>query len=119
MGLIKVKLTVKNPKDERRSVTDNFLVDSGAMYTVLPEAHWKKIKLKPVRTQEFALADGKIIKRKLGLAFLEFQKHKGASHVVLGKKNDMCILGAISLESMGLGLNPFARRIYETKIIPS
>ncbi len=117
MGLVKVKLTVKNPKDERRSLTADFLVDSGALYTILTEDQWKKIGLKPVRTQDFSLADGTIVKRKLGLAFFEYQKVKGAATVVLGNKNDMNVLGATTLENLGFSLDPFARRIYETKLV--
>jgi len=37
-----------NIKDQRRSIEDIFLVDSGAQYTVLPEKGWKKLKLKPI-----------------------------------------------------------------------
>lgn len=117
MGLVSVKLKVKNPKDERKFIEDDFLVDSGAQYSVIPEAYWKKLKLKPVRIQEFALADGRIIKRKVGLAFFEYKKFQGAAPVVLGKKKDSNLMGATTLESMGLGFNPFARSIYETKLI--
>ncbi len=40
-----------------------FLVDSGAIYSVLPEEVWRALGLKPERTVEFTLADGTSIER--------------------------------------------------------
>lgn len=115
MGITYAKLKIKNPKDERRFFEEDFLVDSGAQYTVLPEKYWQQIKLKSQRTQEFMLADGKKVARKIGTAMIEFKNKKGSSPVILGKKNDVLLLGAITLESLGLSINPFQRKIYETK----
>lgn len=64
MGATTVTLTVKNPSDPTKTVTDEFLVDSGAAYTVLPRKLVKKLGLKPSYEQEFILADGKKVRRK-------------------------------------------------------
>jgi len=117
MGLTTVKLKVKNPKNEANFIEADFLVDSGSQYTVLPEKEWKKLNLKPLRVQDFSLADGRVIQRKIGWALLEYQKNQGPSPVVLGKRNDSYLLGVVSLENMGLSLDPFARKIYRIKLM--
>ena len=61
MGLSFVEATVTGKKGKK--VTVKFLVDSGAIYSLLPEKDWKAIGLKPKRTMTFTLADGTEIKR--------------------------------------------------------
>jgi len=117
MGLTQVNLKITNPKNSKKIVQDDFLVDSGASYTVLPQHMVKKLNLKPSWTQKFTLADGKKIKRNIGSAIIEFRGRKMATPVVLGLKHDSPLLGVITLESFGLSLNPFQRKIYETKLM--
>ena len=117
MGVTKVKLTIKNPLNGEDGVEEEFLVDSGAHYTVLPASTVKKLGLKKSYTQEFVLADGRVIKRDLGSAFISFEGRQLAIPVVLGKKGDSALLGITTLESFGLMLDPFKRKIYPSKLM--
>lgn len=117
MGATTVSLKVKNPTEPKCEVEEEFLVDSGAVFTVLPENLVKKLKLKPVYEKKFVLADGKVIKRKIGSALIEFQGKEIPSPVVLGKEKDSRLLGALTLESFGLALDPFARKLYRAKMM--
>jgi len=47
----------------RRAIAVRFLVDTGAVFTVLPEAIWRRLRLTSERTAEFTLADGTTITR--------------------------------------------------------
>ena len=62
MGLIVVDGTVTGPAGDAKV---SFLVDSGAAYTLLPEATWRAIGLVPKRTQVVTLADGTSMTRLL------------------------------------------------------
>ena len=115
--MTKVILKVSNPQEPQRQIKDAFLVDSGAAFTVLPAKLVKKLGLKPVYEKEFSLADGKIVKRKIGSALIEFQGTEIPSPVVLGKKNDAKLLGVLTLESFGLALDPFERKLYKAKLM--
>lgn len=117
MGMTKVKLIVKNPRDLKKSAEANFLVDSGAHYTVLPTQMVKKLNLKPAYTQEFVLADGKVVKRPISSAVVAFGKRELSIPVVLGQANDSSLLGVTTLESFGLMLDPFKRIIYPSKLM--
>ena len=64
MGMTNVQLKIKNPQDPKRSMRGDFLVDSGATYTVVPTDILNRLGIKPQREEEFSLADGSIIKRK-------------------------------------------------------
>lgn len=117
MGTTNVTLIVKNPSNPKKSIVDEFLVDSGAVFTVLPQKIVEKLGLKPNFEQEFTLADGKLVKRKVGSALVEFQGRETASPVVLGKTNDSKLLGALTLEALGLALDPFQRKLYKAKLM--
>lgn len=115
--MTKVKLIVKNPFKLSKKLEGEFLVDSGAHFTVIPTTMVKKLGLKPSFKQDFSLADGKTIKRNISNAMVEFEKHQLVVPVVLGEKDDDPLLGVTTLESFGLMLDPFKRRIYKSKLM--
>jgi aspartyl protease family protein len=61
MALTYVRGEVSRPGARQRPIAVRFLVDTGAVYTVLPEKVRRALKLKPERTAEFPLADGTTI----------------------------------------------------------
>lgn len=117
MSLTKVKLILTNPTDKTRQTEADFLVDSGAHYTVLPKDLVKILGLKPSYEQEFVLADGKVIKRSLSGVIVRFQNRELPIPVVLGHAGDSALLGVTTLETFGLMLDPFQRKIYPSKLM--
>ena len=89
----------------------HFLVDSGAIYSVLPEEDWRALRLKPEREIEFTLADGTPITRGVSECRFEIHGESATSPVVLGEKDDGALLGAVTLETLGFMLNPLTREI--------
>jgi len=88
-----------------------FLVDSGAIYSVLPEEDWRALRLKAEREVEFTLADGTPITRGVSECRFEIRGESATSPVVLGEKDDGALLGAVTLETLGFMLNPLTREI--------
>ena len=43
MGLTFVRVTVANPADPSRAIEEEFLVESGAVYTLVPRRHLEAI----------------------------------------------------------------------------
>ncbi len=113
MGMTKVALKVKNPQKPSKVFAGEFLVDSGATYTVVPEDILKKIGIKPAGEEQFSLADGRIISRKVGSALYEYQGTERAAPVLFGEKDDSLLLGAFTLEALGLTLDPLKRKLYK------
>ncbi|MGH7963099.1 MAG: aspartyl protease family protein [Candidatus Binatia bacterium] len=117
MGLTHKHLIVKERQSAKRAVEVAFLVDSGAMYSVVPTALLKKIGVKPYKTVEFTLADGRKLKRKVGDAYFELNGTGGAAPVIFGERDDEPLLGATTLESLGLALDPFRRELYPARMM--
>ena len=110
-------MIVKNPLQPTKKAEGEFLVDSGASFTVLPNEMVKKLNIKPRFERDFSLADGKIMTRKIGNAAVVIEKEEIVVPVVLGEKDDQSLLGVTTLESFGLMLDPFARKIYKSKLM--
>ena len=109
MGLTYVKGTVS--KDGKKKKTLEFLVDSGAKYTLLPEQAWRDLKLKPQREMTFVLADGTRIERGISECLISLPQGEAHTPVILGEKDDEPLLGVVTLEILGLILNPFQRTL--------
>lgn len=105
-------LTVKvvNPKDERKFFQKRLLVDSGAVYSVLPAKDLEKLGIKPDRKQTFVLADNRKIEKKVGEVRFIWNGFARTTPVVFGNSG-IYILGAVTLETMGLIIDPINRKI--------
>jgi len=93
------------------------LVDSGALYSVLPERVWKALGIKAEREVEFGLADATTITRGAGEARFVIHGVGAVSPVVLGGPKDEPLLGAVTLESLGLMLNPLTRQLLPMRML--
>ena len=109
MTVLKVK--VGNPAKPNVTKELEFLVDSGAIYSVVPSAVLRKLGIKPLATQEFRLADGSSIKRRKGGALFRYENRVGVADVIFGQKGDSLLLGAFTLEALGLALDPLRREL--------
>lgn len=114
--MITVGIKVSNPADPAKSYQNKFLVDSGAIYSVVPAKELKKIGISPLEEEEFSSADGRIVKRKIGNVMYEYKGIKRAAPVLFGKAGDSLLLGTFTLEALGLTLDPFKRKLYKADL---
>lgn len=115
MGLTHIEGTVRGPSGADASVT--FLVDSGATYTVLPNHVWREIGIAPTRSVGFSLADGTTIERPVSECFIVLPQGQAHTPVVLGEPGDAALLGIVTLEILGLVLNPFSRELRPMRML--
>ncbi len=93
------------------------LVDSGAVYSVVPQGILERLGIKPVATEEFQLADGSRIARKKGIALFRYEKRTGGADVIFGEPGDGQLLGAFTLEALGLVLDPLRRELKQLPMV--
>ena len=111
MGLTALTLEVGNPANPAITKTIEFLIDSGAIYSVVPIKILKELGIKPVAREEFRLGDGSKIVRKKGIALFKYGKSIGGADVIFGEAGDSQLLGAFTLEALGLVLDPLKREL--------
>jgi predicted aspartyl protease len=109
MGLIYAEVEVRREGGPARKL--KFLVDSGAMLSLLPWSVWRALGLKPLRTMRFSLADGRTMRRRISDCRFRFRGIDAPSPVILGERRDVALLGTLTLEALGLVLHPFERTL--------
>jgi predicted aspartyl protease len=108
MAVTFVRLKVINPAQSKKSKVREFLVDSGAFYTVMPEEDLKALAIKPTSHEDFMLADGTTVRKAVGNALFELHGKVRAAPVIFGGKG-IYLLGSTTLEALGLILDPLNR----------
>lgn len=111
MGITSVRASVSSLVPESRSAVVDFVVDSGAVYSVVPRRVLEDLGIEPAETRSFFLADGHQIKRQMGLAVFEYLGHRTAAPVIFGDPADSAVMGATTLEGFGFVLDPFRREL--------
>jgi clan AA aspartic protease len=117
VGLTTQALIVRPTRRSKRKVTVKFLVDSGAVYSLVPARILRKLGLRPYREVTFSLTDGTTVTRMVGDAYFEIDGNLGPVPVIFGEEGDEPLLGATTLESLGLVLDPFKRRLIPMRMV--
>lgn len=114
MGITYIQGTVTGPSGSR---TINFLVDSGATYSLLPFEVWTAIGLVAKRSATFALGDGSHAERNISECHIALSMGDGHSPVILGEPGDAALLGVVTLENLGLVFHPFTRTLHPMRLL--
>ena len=109
VGLTSIEGTVTGPRGTRINL--ELLVDSGAKYTLLPHDIWTRLGLEPKRRMRFVMADGSVIERAISECHIALPEGDGHTPVILGELGDVALLGAVTLEELGLVFYPFDRSL--------
>lgn len=112
MGLTYLDLQIENPAASDMSESVRALIDTGAIYSAIPAATLERLGIEPKGEQAFTLADGSTIRRKKGVALFRYGDRFGGADVIFGEAGDSALIGATTLEALGLAFNPLARELY-------
>ena len=111
MTLTFLDIEVGNPSEPDETESVEFLIDSGAVHSVVPKSVLDGLGIRPLDSQEFRLADGTKIVRRKGVALFRYEERVGGADVIFGEESDSNLLGATTLESLGLSLDPLRREL--------
>lgn len=117
MGLTIVRVRISNAHERDRHTDVDMTVDSGAIYSVVPSAVLREIGVEPERTETFWLANGRSVRRRIGHVRFAIQGSDGIAKVIFGRPGDSPLLGALTLESLGLSLDPLKRTLHPLKLM--
>jgi predicted aspartyl protease len=104
---------VSNPGDATRFFEENFWVDTGALYSIVPEDRLHEIGIQPLRTRELILADERRDRRLLGEAVLTVPQLNESltCPVIFAPKDSLYLLGATALENFGVQADPITKQL--------
>jgi clan AA aspartic protease len=115
VGISYVDGTVRGPGGAEERV--RFLIDSGAMYSLLPERVWRAIGLEAKREEDFQLADGTTVRLSVSECVISLPQGEHHSPVILGDPGDVePLLGVVTLEELGLVFDPFHQTLQRMRL---
>lgn len=114
VGLFKSKLAVWNPASPSRVEELELLVDTGASYSWFLRARLEALGIRPTGKMQFRTIDGRILERDVAPVFVRSDGHVGGDTVVVAESGDAEVLGAHTLESLGLAADPVQKRLIPT-----
>jgi predicted aspartyl protease len=113
MGMFQIKAKVLNPTDRSRFFEEKFWVDTGALYSFIPEPRLQEIGIAPLRARELILANGRRDRRLLGEAVLTIPQldESLTCPVIFAPANSLYLLGATALENFGVQADPTTQQL--------
>ena len=117
MGTPLIRARLANIMDRTRGAEIEMGVDSGAIYSVVPAGVLRSLGVQAEQTETFGLADGRSVRRRVGHAVIEIEGREGISKVIFGRPDDASLLGMVTLEMLGLSLDPLQRRLRPLKLM--
>ena len=113
MGMFQIRVKVANPSERSRFFEENFWVDTGALYSFVPEGRLQEIGISPLRARELILADGRRDRRLLGEAVLTISQlgESLTCPVIFAPADSLYLLGATALENFGVQADPTTQQL--------
>jgi len=111
MGLFNAKLRVWNPANPSSAEEFEAMVDTGASYSWVSRTRLEALGIKPVRRMQFRTIEGHTIERDLAPVFVATDGFTGGDNVVMAEPGDMEVMGAHTLESLGVTVDPVGKKL--------
>ena len=113
MGMFQIRVKVSNPVERSRFFEEDFWVDTGALYSFVPEGRLQEIGVSPLRMRELILADGRRVRRLLGEAVLTIPQldESLTCPVIFAPPDSLYLLGATALENFGVQADPTTQQL--------
>ena len=117
MAIFYVDGTLSHPGDPKLKRKLRFLVDTGAFFSVAPRDILAMLKVAPVREETVQFADGRKARWKVGEVRLRVDGRAVTTLVLFGSKRTQPLLGAYSLEGLGLSVDARHRRLVPMPVV--
>ena len=111
LGRERVKTVIANLTDKTRRIDVDCLVDTGAIYTLIPRDLLEKVGTRTTGARRFKLANGKVEEYPVGEAYVEVQGIEATSLLVFGPEKSQPLPGVTTLELLGLQVDPVSRQL--------
>ena len=112
MGVFSIKAIVANPQEPARQQQVELLVDTGATLSIVPAAVLLDLGIHRRRlAKAFETISGEVIYRDIGNVLFQIDQETEITPVVFGEATDAPVLGALTLEALGFGVDPLGKRL--------
>jgi clan AA aspartic protease len=117
VGITFTQARLANPRRaDLGEIEVELLVDTGALYSVLPASLLERLAVERLDRRDFTLADGSHVAYDVGEVTFVVDGHARTSLVVFAPEGVQALLGVLALESLGLMVNPVTRELLPMRL---
>jgi predicted aspartyl protease len=120
MGSFRVDIEIENPArpGERRTLR-SVLVDTGAELSWAPAEVLESLGIERYNKWHFRQADGTVLERWAGAAFIYVVGKRTTDDVVFGEPGDLVLLGSRTLEGLNFRVEPVTKQLVDAGPAPA
>ena len=113
VGTFHVDCTIQNHVDpQKATIVHALLVDTGSDSTWIPEEVLASLSVnREKKDVSFVMANGQTVMRSVGFAIMRINEHFTIDEVVFAEPGDLLLLGARTLEGLGLRVDSRAKKL--------
>lgn len=115
--MVRIRGVVANPLNRDLKQELEFIVDTGAIYTVIPRSVAEKLALDKVDERKFKTANGEVVEYPVSEAYIIIQGKGVTSIVALGTEKMPVLLGVTTLELLGLQVDPVSGKLVPLELM--
>ena len=114
MGTFKSKLRVWNPAHPEKAEELEVLVDTGAAFSWVSRARLENLGVSSSRRMPFRTIDGRVLERDMAIVNVGTNGYIAPDLVVMAEPGEMEVMGAHSIEGLGLAADPVQKKLVPT-----
>jgi predicted aspartyl protease len=114
VGTFKTKLRVWNPAQPEKVYEPEVWVDTGAAFSWISRSQLERLGIAPLRRIPFQTIEGRILERDVAAVFIGTDGYIGPDVVVMAEPDDTEVMGAHSIEGLGLAADPVQKKLVPT-----
>jgi len=120
MGTLRIDIEIENPvRPGKKLALRSVLVDTGAELSWIPADVLESLGIERYTSVRFRQADGTVLERWIGPAFVHAEGKRTTDDVVFGEPGDLVLLGARSLEGLNMRIDPVSKRLVDAGPLPA
>jgi len=116
LGFVRARLGIYNPSAPERVVELEGIVDTGAIYSVIPRSVLEELGVRPIERRRLKTFGG-YVERDIGEVGVELMGRKRTITVIFGETGNAAVLGITALEAFGLELDPVRGTLREAELL--
>ena len=117
MGYVRIRGVIANPLDRELKQELEFIVDTGAIYTVIPRDIAKELRLEEVDRRRFKIASGEVVEYPVSEAYIIIQGKGVTSLVAIATEKTPILLGVTTLELLGLQVDTVSGQLIPLELM--
>jgi len=117
MGTFTSKFRIWNPDHPDRVEDLEAIVDTGAAFSWISRARLERLGVGPSRRMPFRTIEGHVLERDMAAVYVSSNGYSVPDVVVMTEPGEVEVLGAHSIEGLGLAADPIQKKLVPTVML--